>query len=129
MINRSARSSCQGEEDEAAGKPNRSQPAHVSRISAVATIPSESLRYEPISSPALIVISRCEDPRDWAAASVRQHDQTIVSRRRNGLGPQEFWHWFYAADHITPSTSLNGSQTSVAGMDKEWRPSRRDAMR
>lgn len=129
MINRSARSSCEGEEDEAAEKPNRSQPAHVSRISAVATIPSESLRYEPISSPALVLIGRCEDPWEWAAASVRQHDQTVVSRRRNGMGPQEFWHRFYAADHIVTSTSLNGSQTSAAGMDKEWRSSRRDSMR
>lgn len=115
MINRSAHSSCGGEEDEAAGKPNRSQPAHVSRISAVAAIPSESLRYEPISSPALVLISRCEDSWEWAAAPVRQHEQTVVSRRRNGMGPQEFWHRFYAADHIVPSTSLKRSQTKRGG--------------
>lgn len=79
MINRSAHS-CEGEEDEAAGKPNRSQPPHVSRVSAVAAIPSESLRYEPISSPALVLISRCVDSWEWAAASVRANMTRLLSR-------------------------------------------------
>lgn len=70
MINRSASlPPRRSEEDEAAGKPNRSQPAHVSRISAVAAIPSESLRYEPGSPPDLLLISRREDPWEWGCSS------------------------------------------------------------
>lgn len=72
------RSSC--EEDEAEGTPNRSQPAHVSRISAVAAIPSQSLRYEPISSPALLLTSPCEDSWEWAAAPVRANMTRLLSR-------------------------------------------------
>lgn len=67
-------------EDEAAGKANRSQPAHVSRISAVATIPGQTLRYEPISSPALLLISRCEDSWEWAAAPVRANMTRLLCR-------------------------------------------------
>lgn len=71
MINRSASLlPRRGEEDEAAaGKPNRSQPARVSRISAVAAIPGESLRDEPGSPPDLLLISRREDPWEWGCSS------------------------------------------------------------
>lgn len=54
--------------EEAAGKPSRSEPAHVSRASAVAAIPRQPRRYEPIRCPALLLISRCEDSWEWAAA-------------------------------------------------------------
>lgn len=72
MINRSASLLPRtGEEDEAAGKPNRSQPAHVSPdFGCRGDSQRVSLRDEPSSPPdLLLLISRREDPWEWGCSS------------------------------------------------------------